>query len=146
VKALPHPERLEPRTRGFARVGGMISDQRMKRIRTAESEVAELIQSIYDDVDVVITPGTAIGPSRIGAYQRRGAISTLMLVAARVPFQAMFNVTGQPAAVVPWDLDGKGVPTSIQLVGKPFDEATLLSLGAQIEQARPWAQRRPPVS
>jgi amidase len=70
----------------------------------------------------------------------------LALVAARVPFRALFNVTGQPAAVVPWDMDGKGVPTSIQLVGKPSDEATLLSLAAQIEQARPWTQRRPPVS
>ncbi|PXX08103.1 amidase [Mycolicibacterium moriokaense] len=146
MKTLPHPERLERRTRAFARIGGLFSDRRMNAIRGSESEVAERIQSIYDDVDVVITPGTALGPSRIGAYQRRGAISTLTLVAARVPFQAMFNVTGQPAAVVPWDLDGKGVPTSIQLVGKPFDEATLLSLGAQIEQARPWAQRRPPVS
>ena len=146
VKTLPHPQRLERRTRAFARIGGLISDRRMNAIRGAESEVAERVQSIFDDVDVVVTPGTAAGPSRIGAYQRRGAISTLTLVAQRVPFQAMFNVTGQPAAVVPWDLDGNGVPTSIQLVGKPFDEATLLSLGAQIEQVRPWAQRRPPVS
>jgi amidase len=146
AKALPHPERLDARTRAFARIGGLISERRMNAIRGAESEVAERIQSIYDDVDVVITPGTAMGPSRIGAYQRRGAISTLALVAARVPFQALFNVTGQPAAVVPWDMDGKGVPTSIQLVGKPSDEATLLSLAAQIEQARPWTQRRPPVS
>jgi len=146
VKTLPHPERLERRTRAFARIGGLLSDRRMNAIRGAESEVAERIQSIYDDVDVVITPGTATGPSKVGAYQRRGAIATLSLVALRVPFQAMFNVTGQPAAVVPWDLDGNGLPTSIQLVGKPFDEATLLSLGAQIEQARPWAQRRPPVS
>jgi amidase len=146
VKALPHPERLDRRTRAFARIGGFFSDRRMNAIRGAESEVAERVQSIFDDVDVVVTPGTALGPSRIGAYQRRGAISTLALVAARVPFQAMFNVTGQPAAVVPWDLDGNGVPTSVQLVGRPFDEATLLSLAAQIEQARPWAQRRPPVS
>jgi amidase len=146
AKALPHPERLEARTRAFARIGGLFSDKRMSSIRGAESLAAERIQSIYDDVDVVITPGTAMGPSRIGAYQRRGAISTLALVAARVPFQALFNVTGQPAAVVPWGLDGKGVPTSIQLVGRPFDEATLLSLAAQIEEARPWAQRRPPVS
>ena len=146
VKALPHPERLEARTRAFARIGGLFSDQRMSSIRGAESIAAERIQSIFDDVDVVVTPGTALGPSRIGAYQRRGAISTLTLVAARVPFQAMFNVTGQPAAVVPWDLDGRGVPTSVQLVGKPFDEATLLSLAAQIEQARPWVQRRPPAS
>ncbi len=146
VKLLPHPERLDRRTRAFARIGGLFSDRRMNAIRGAESEVAERVQSIYDDVDVVITPGTATGPSRIGAYQRRGAIATLTLVAPRVPFQAMFNVTGQPAAVVPWGLDGKGVPTSIQLVGRPFDEATLLSLAAQIEQARPWGQRRPPVS
>jgi amidase len=146
AKALPHPDRLDARTRAFARIGGLISERRMNAIRGLESEVAERVQSIYDDVDVVVTPGTAMGPSRIGAYQRRGAISTLTLVAARVPFQAMFNVTGQPAAVVPWDLDGKGIPTSVQLVGRPFDEATLLSLAGQIEQARPWAQRRPPVS
>jgi amidase len=146
VKSLPHPERLERRTRTFARIGGLLSDRRMNAIRGAESEVAERIQSIFDDVDVVITPGTAMGPSKVGAYQRRGAIATLALVAQRVPFQAMFNVTGQPAAVVPWDTDGNGLPTSVQLVGRPFDEATLLSLAAQIEQARPWAQRRPPVS
>lgn len=146
VQTLPHPERLEARTRAFARIGGLIPEQRMNRLRAAESVLTEQITAIFDDVDVVLTPGTATGPSRIGAYQRRGAVSTLTLVAARVPFQAMFNVTGQPAAVVPWGADGTGVPTAIQLVGRPYDEATLLSLGAQIEKARPWAHRRPPVS
>jgi amidase len=146
VKALPHPERLDSRTRAFARIGGLISERRMAAIRGAESIVAERIQSIFDDVDVVITPGTATGPSRIGAYQKRGAVSTLTMVAARVPFQAMFNLTGQPAAVVPWGSDADGIPTSIQLVGRPFDEATLLSLSGQIEKARPWAHRRPPLS
>lgn len=145
VAALPHPERLEPRTRAFARIGGLLSERRMAAIRAAEGDVAARVQSIFDDVDVVITPGTAAGPSRVGAYARRGAISTLTLIAGRVPFQAMFNVTGQPAAVVPWGLDRDGIPTSIQLVGRPFDEATLLSLASQIERARPWAHRRPPV-
>jgi amidase len=146
VQTLPHPERLEARTRNFTRIGGLISNRWMTRIRAAESEVAERIQSIYDDFDVVLTPGSARGPSRVGAYQRRGAVSTLALVSQRVPFHAMFNVTGQPAAVVPWGRDGDGVPTSIQLVGRPFDEATLLSLSAQIEKARPWADHHPPVS
>lgn len=146
VQTLPHPERLEARTRTFARLGGLVSDARMRRIRAAESVLSDRILSIFDKADVVLTPGTATGPSRIGAYQRKGPISTLALVAARVPFQAMFNVTGQPAAVVPWGLDEDRVPTSIQLVGRPFDEATLLSLSAQIETARPWAHRRPPVS
>ena len=146
AKALPHPERLDPRTRAFARIGGLIPARTMASILAAEGDLAARVQSIFDDVDVVITPGSATGPSKIGAYQRRGAISTLTMVAGRVPFQAMFNVTGQPAASVPWGLDENGIPTSIQLVGRPFDEATLLSLGGQLEAARPWAQRRPTVS
>jgi amidase len=146
VQALPRPERLEKRTRAFARMGGLISERRMAAIRDAEPALSQRVLSIFDDVDVVITPGTAMGPSRIGAYQRRGAVATLALVGQRVPFQGMFNATGQPAAVVPWDVDGDGLPTSIQIVGRPFDEATLLSLAAQIEKVRPWALRRPPIS
>jgi amidase len=144
--ALPRRERLDRRTRAFARIGGLVSERRLASMRATEAEITARVTTIFDDVDVVITPGTATGPSRVGAYQRRGAIPTLALVAARVPFQAMFNVTGQPAAVVPWGLDANGIPTSIQLVGRPFDEATLLSLSAQIESARPWAQRRAPLS
>lgn len=146
VQTLPHKDRLEKRTRAFARIGGLISDRRMAAIRDAEAQLQHRVLSIFDDVDVVVTPGTANGPSRIGAYQRRGAVTTLALVAQRVPFQAMFNGTGQPAAAVPWGVDGDGLPTSIQIVGRPFDEATLLSLAAQIEKARPWAHRRPPIS
>lgn len=145
VRTLPHPDRLDSRTKAFARIGGLFSERRMVAIRAAEPAIAARVLSIFDDVDVVITPGAATGPSLIGAYQRRGAISTLARVASRVPFQAMCNVTGQPAAVVPWGLDADGVPTSIQLIGRPHDEATLLSLGGQIEAVRPWAHRRPPV-
>ena len=144
--AQAHPERLEARTRGIARLGRFFSDRRMGSLRAAEAALSARIQSIFDDVDMVVTPGTANGPSRIGAYQRRGGVSTLMLVAQRVPYQQVWNLTGQPAAVVPWDLDADGVPMSVQLVGRPHDEATLLSLAAQIEAARPWAHRRPPVS
>ncbi|MGV0835890.1 amidase [Mycolicibacterium thermoresistibile] len=146
VQTLPRPDRLEARTRAFARIGGLVSNRRLDRIRANQAALAQRIQSIFDDVDVVITPGTAQSPSRIGAYHRRGAVSTLALVAARVPFQAMWNVTGQPAAVVPWGRDDHGIPTSIQLVGRPFDEATLLALAARIEAVRPWAQHRPQIT
>jgi amidase len=146
VRALPHPERLDSRTRGMARIGGLFSDARIAKIRDAEADISARMQAIFDDVDVVITPGAATGPSRIGAYRKRGAVSTLSLVAARVPYQAAFNATGQPAAVVPWGLDRHGLPLSIQLVGRPFDEATLLSLSAEIEADRPWAHRRPAIS
>jgi amidase len=146
VRALPHQDRLEKRTRNMARIGSLLSDRRMAAVRAGESALAARIQSIFDDVDVVITSGNATGPSRIGAYQRRGAISSLLLVSRRVPFFEIWNLTGQPAAAVPWGLDRNGVPVSIQLVGRPCDEATLLALSAQIETTRPWAHRRPPVS
>jgi len=144
--AQAHPDRLEARTRNLARLGAFFSDRRMDAVQAAESSLTTRVQSIFDDVDVVVTPGNATGPSRIGAYQRRGAVSTLLLVAQRVPYQQIWNVTGQPVAAVPWDFDGDGLPIAVQLVGRPYDEATLLSLSAQIEAARPWAHRRPPVS
>ncbi len=144
--SLAHPERLERRTRNLARLGSFFSDRRMEAIRAGEDAVISRVQTIFDDVDVVVTPGTAIGPSRIGAYQRRGAVSTLLRVGQYVPYQQIWNLTGQPAAVVPWDFDGDCLPMSVQLVGRPYDEATLLSLSAQIEAARPWAHRRPPMS
>jgi amidase len=146
VRTLPHQDRLEERTRNMARIGSLLSERRMAAVRAGESALAARIQSIFDDVDVVITPGNATGPSRIGAYQRRGAISSLLAVSRRVPFFEIWNLTGQPAAAVPWGLDRDGVPVSVQLVGRPCDEATLLALSAQIETARPWADRRPPVS
>ncbi len=143
--SLAHPERLEARTRNMARMGSFFSDRRMAAIRAGEGPLIARIQAIFDDVDVVVTPGTAAGPSRVGAYQRRGAVSTLLRVGQCVPYQQIWNLTGQPAAVVPWDFDADGLPMSVQLVGRPYDEATLLSLSAQIEAARPWALRRPPV-
>ena len=146
VQKLPYPERLEPRTRAVARLGGLISDSRLEKVRAAEPALAARVQSIFDDIDVVITPGAATGPSRIGRYQHRGGVATLAMVASRVPFNAIFNATGQPAAAVPWALDDNSLPMSVQLVGRPSEEATLLSLSTQIEAARPWAYRRPPVS
>ncbi len=146
VRKLPHPERLEPRTRAISRLGSLVSDRQIARIRAAEPTLAARVQSIFDDIDVLITPGTATGPSRIGQYQHRGGVGTLVRVASRVPFNVIFNATGQPAAALPWAFDGDSLPVSVQLVGRPSDEATLLALSTQIESARPWANRRPPVS
>ena len=106
----------------------------------AGAQVALLqLAALWERADVLVTPAMATVPPRIGEPSPYGP-------GWAADYTLPFNLTRSPAAVVPWDLDSKGVPTSIQIVGRPFDEATLLSLGAQIEQARPWAQRRPPVS
>jgi amidase len=146
VATMAHPERLEARTRHMARAGGLVSDRRIAALRAGEAALSARVNKVFDGVDVVLTPGTATGPPRVGACRRRGAFITSSAVMGRSPFQAIFNATGQPAAVVPWGLDCGGLPMSVQLVGRPADEATLLALSTQIEKARPWAGRRPPVS
>jgi hypothetical protein len=60
-------------------------------------------------------------------------------------FTAVFNVTGQPAVSVPLHWTDDDLPVGTMLVGRPADEATLLALAAQLEQARPWAHRHPPA-
>ncbi|MCW3039626.1 MAG: amidase [Solirubrobacterales bacterium] len=146
VASMPHPERLEARTRTMARLGRMISDRRLAAVRAAEPAFSARVLSIFEDVDLVITPGAATGPSRIGAYQQRGGLATLNAVIGRVPFQAVFNATGQPAAIVPWGLDEDGLPLGIQVVARPSEEGTLLALSTQLETARPWAARRPALA
>ena len=60
-----------------------------------------------------------------------------------MPYYGTFNATGQPACSVPAGFDAAGLPLAVQLAGRPNDEATLLTLAAQLEAARPWAERRP---
>jgi amidase len=61
-----------------------------------------------------------------------------------VPYNGIWNVTGQPAASVPAGLGADGLPRAVQMVGPANDELTLLSLAAQIEAQRPWGEQRPP--
>jgi amidase len=61
-------------------------------------------------------------------------------------FTPIWNHTGQPAAAIPAGFTAKGIPRSVTLVGRPNREPTLISLAAQIEAERCWADRRPPVS
>ena len=59
---------------------------------------------------------------------------------------AIWNHTGQPAASVPVEAAPDGFPVAVQLVGRPGDEATLLSLSAQLETETGWLDRRPPLA
>ena len=59
------------------------------------------------------------------------------------PFTSMWNTTGQPASSVPAGFDELGLPVGVQLVGRPWDEATVIRVSAQLEAARPWAHLRP---
>jgi amidase len=116
--------------------------------RTQLTGISRGIVALWESYDVILTPGLAERPVRIGEinacsddpwadFQRSGRFT---------PYTAIFNVTGQPAVSVPLFHGDDGLPTSIQMAARPADEATLLSLAAQLEAARPWAGRRPELA
>lgn len=143
--ALSRPERLEPRTRTMARLGGLVPPAAVARLRAAEPAMRARVDAVFEHADVVLTPGPAGPPFRVGRFHGRGALWTLSASVAKVPWYGVFNATGQPAASVPAGVDDDGLPLAVQLVGRPHDEATLITLAAQLEGERGWPDRRPPV-
>jgi amidase len=142
---LPRPERLEPRTRALARLGRLTGQRRVARARAREHLYTERVEALFRDHDVLLTPAIPFPPIEAGRFAGRGLARTMLPVSAIVAFTAAWNLTGQPAASLPAGFTGDGLPLAVQLVGRPNDEATLLSLSAQIEAERPWADRRPPL-
>ncbi|MGV1048452.1 MAG: amidase [Solirubrobacterales bacterium] len=146
VAEVPHPERLERRTRGFGRLGGLLPDSLFERALKGREADARRINAIFDSHDVLVTPvmgGTALPIRR---WEGRGALRTVLGMSRFYPFCIPWNHLGNPAMSVPMGIADDGLPLAIQVVARPGDEATLLSLAAQIEAERPWADKRPPIS
>jgi amidase len=111
--------------------------------------VARRVVAFWDEVDVLLTPTLALPPVPIGWTWEDTDGDPLQAFARQTlftPFTPVVNVTGQPAVSLPLHRSDDGLPVGVQLVGRPFDEATLVRLASQLEQARPWAARFPAAS
>ena len=107
---------------------------------------AAAIAAFFQTYDVLLTPTLAEPPVALGVLDMMS--EDLAAYTARLwrftPFTYPFNVTGQPAMSVPLAWNDTGLPIGVQFVGRYGDEAGLFRLAGQLEQARPWAARRPP--
>ncbi|HEX9693249.1 MAG TPA: amidase, partial [Gemmatimonadales bacterium] len=126
------------------------------------------IGMFFENYDILLTPTLADPPIKLGALRppagerlvlsalgrlRAGwaldLLGTLDRVAGEAfgftPWTPVFNISGQPAMSVPLTWNAGNLPIGMHFVGRFGDEATLLRLAAQLEQARPWFDRRPPV-
>jgi amidase len=119
----------------------------MASVYRLQAETRKIL-GFWDDIDVLVTPTLALPPVPIGwtfedtdgdphAAFARQALFT--------PFTPIVNVTGQPAMSLPLHRNADGLPIGVQFVARPFAEATLVRLAAQIEQAAPWISHRPPA-
>ncbi len=99
------------------------------------------------DYDLLLSPTLRVPPVKLGSFQWSVEDPNRWLEAteALVAFTRIQNVTGQPAMSVPLFWNKKDIPIGVHFAGRFGDEATLFQLAGQLEEARPWARRKPPI-
>ncbi len=143
------------------------AEDAINALRGLQAETRRLTQH-YEGFDVVLTPTLGQPPVPHGALRPKGAEAAAQKLVARsgfgaalklpgllektinevfsfIPFTPVANFTGQPSMSVPLVWNDEGLPIGTMFTGAFGDEMTLYSLAAQLEAARPWRDRRPPV-
>ncbi|HET9918543.1 MAG TPA: amidase family protein [Ktedonobacteraceae bacterium] len=143
------PDVLEAVTLASVEYGQRLTAVDLLRALRLCKSISRGVGAFFGSYDVLVTPTIAAPPPLLGTLNQndpnidpRGWLDTLF---ALIPFTPLFNMTGQPAISLPLGQSSEGLPIGVQLVGRYGDEATLLRLAAQLEQALPWAARRPSV-
>ncbi|MEE8580609.1 MAG: amidase [Myxococcota bacterium] len=139
------PHELEPLSWAGIRAGQKLTGtQTMLAWRTLRAMKREIL-ALFEEFDVFLTPVMGTPPPRIGHIDPVGLppreVNKRQGVA--FPFTPPFNFTGQPAMSVPLAWSRDGLPLGMHFAGRYADEATLFRLAAQLEEARPWNDRKP---
>jgi amidase len=142
---MARPARLQRRTRGFARIGGLVPGGLLDKAMRDEAAHAARLGELFRDYDVLLTPVSARPPVDAAQWEGLSAARTMIGMARVYPFTGIWNMTGQPAIAVPAPPTPEGLPVGAQLVGPADAEPLLLSVAAQLERELGWTDRRPPV-
>lgn len=116
--------------------------------QTQAFEIARSLAAFMADVDVILSPTLCTPALKIGEIDTMSAdLSHVAPVLRRfMPGTSMFNMSGQPAMSVPLAWTAGGLPIGISFAARYGDEATLFRLAAQLEQERPWRDRKPAIA
>lgn len=137
-------ERLMPLTRWMRDRGSRIAAPDHAAALAAMQRLTREAVGATAAYDAVLTPTLAQPPAFVGALRDDAdPARDFENQKAFTPFTAPYNVTGQPAISLPLHWNDEGLPIGVMLAGRPAEEMTLISLGAQLERARPWRERHP---
>ncbi|MBI3826912.1 MAG: amidase [Candidatus Rokubacteria bacterium] len=144
----PREDEVERVTWATGQKGERVSGADYVRATQTAHRLGRQMAAFHRDWDVLLTPGLATPAVKLGwidmmlddvaEYWRR--------VFAFSPFTVWFNLTGQPAMMLPLGTTDGGLPLAVQLAGRYGDEAALFRLAGELERARPWIARRPPLA
>jgi amidase len=141
--ALVHRGGLEPRSLRMAAVGRRPGRRALRRSIEREPRLAERLNRVFNEHDLVLTPTTAAPPPPAEISNGAGAFRSFNDGTRYVCYTPTWNYVGQPAASIPAGFDTDGLPTAVQLAGPPNSDTKIVSLAAQLEAARPWRDHRP---
>ena len=144
----PQPQSVERLSWALYEMGQRVSGPRYALAQAALQRVAREIARLMLGWDVLLMPTLAEPPLPLGTFQptAEDPLHGFRRAFLFVPNTYLFNVTGQPAMSVPLYWNAQGLPVGTHFIGRFGDEATLFRLAAQLEAARPWTHRKPPVS
>jgi len=144
----PTPEDFEPGTWALMEMGRQVSAPAYLLAVQTLQVYSRRIAQFMEGYDVMLTPTLAEPPLPLGSFDStpEDPMAGMRRAGLFVPFTPICNATGQPAMSVPLYWNADGLPIGTHFIGRFGDEATLFRLAAQLEAARPWANRRPPVS
>ncbi len=144
----PAPEHFEPLTWALIEMArGFTAPQYMLAV-TALQRVSRDVARQAEGYDLWLTPTITEPPVTLGTFESPpdNPLYGIVRAASFVPFTVICNITGMPAANIPLHWNEEGLPIGVQFVANFGDEASLFRIASQLEEARPWAERRPPVN
>jgi amidase len=146
---VPSRENMEATTLAVYEYGRALSAFGLGAAFARINELSRLMGAFFTKYDLWLTPTMAVPPVKLGvmdATVEKGAAEWIGDILGWAPFTAPFNATGQPAISLPLHQSADGLPIGMHFVGRLGDEATLLQLARQLEEAAPWAGRRPAIA
>jgi amidase len=145
---VPSRENMEATTLAIYEYGRALSAFGLGAAFARINELSRLMGAFFTTYDLWLTPTLAVPPVKLGvmdAMADMGAAEWITYILSMAPFTAPFNATGQPAISLPLHQSADGLPIGMHFVGRLGDEATLLQLARQLENAAPWAERHPGI-
>ncbi|MFI0411266.1 amidase [Actinomadura sp. 3N508] len=136
---------LQPLTRWLRSRGEATTAPQVLQAHAALQGGLRAAFPVMDEFDAILHPTLAEPPAPVGYFHDQEPAENFERQKRFTPFCAMYNISGQPAVNVPLHWNDDGLPIGIMLAGRLGDEGTLISLSAQLEEARPWIGRTPGI-
>ena len=139
-------DRIDPPLVRIIEEGQAISAFQLMQAAFCRTAIWDTVRRLFERHDLLLTPTVAVPPFVVGIEGPRDIATQGISRRGWFAFTFPFNLTGQPAATVPCGWTAEGLPIGLQIIGRRYDDITVLKAAAAFEAAMPWAERRPPLS